>query len=346
MADCVMARQRASPAAVPAEHEEGSALRARACSGEDLRLAGELDGGRQPARRAVEIAALRAGIELGMTLIDTAEMYGDGASEELVGEALAGRRDECSSSARPIRTTPRAAGRRLRAQPARPRDRPARPLPAALARRRAAGRDRRGDGSAEAAGKIRHWGVSNLDRDDMEELAGVAARPAPPNQILYNLTRRGPEFDLLPWLGARGIPVMAYSPVEQGRLLRRRPRRGGARLAPSPPGGALAWSCAAAKPSPFRRPARRRMSGQCRGPRSRPRRRSRPPRRRLPAAQARPAAGHVVTRALGQTFFARPVLEVARDLIGVEFVFAGWAASSSRPRPITPRSRHRTRSAE
>ena len=70
----------------------------------------------------------------------------------------------------------------------------------------------------KSAGKIRHWGVSNLDTDDMEELVAAGGNGCVPAQILYNLVRRGPELDLLPWLAEHNIPVMAYSPVEQGRL--------------------------------------------------------------------------------------------------------------------------------
>jgi len=69
------------------------------------------------------------------------------------------------------------------------------------------------------AGKILRWGVSNLDTDDMEELVAAGGKACATDQILYNLTRRGPEHDLLPWLAARRMPVMAYSPVEQGRLV-------------------------------------------------------------------------------------------------------------------------------
>jgi len=71
----------------------------------------------------------------------------------------------------------------------------------------------------KAAGKIRHWGVSNLSLDDMEELVGAGGADCATDQILYNLTRRGPEHDLLPWLAAHAIPTMAYSPIEQGRLI-------------------------------------------------------------------------------------------------------------------------------
>ncbi len=172
-------------------------------------------------RRADEIAALRTGIDLGMTLIDTAEMYADGASELLVGEAIAGRREDVFlvSKAYPQNAT------RMR-------------LPQACeASLRRLGTDRldlyllhwRGGvpfaETADAmerlvdAGKILRWGVSNLDTDDMEELIAAGGKACATDQILYNLTRRGPEHDLLPWLASREMPAMAYSPVEQGRLI-------------------------------------------------------------------------------------------------------------------------------
>jgi diketogulonate reductase-like aldo/keto reductase len=178
--------------------------------------------GERSHRRADEIAALRHGIELGMTLIDTAEMYGDGAAEELVGEAIAGRRDEvflvskvlpdhasrhgtiaaCEHSLRRLGTD------RIDLYLLHWRGRV--PLAETLDAFQVLQRD----------GKIRHWGVSNFDQEDMEELAalprgdGVAT-----NQVLYNLSRRGIEFNLLPWCAPRRLPVMAYSPIEQGRLL-------------------------------------------------------------------------------------------------------------------------------
>ncbi|WP_137898770.1 aldo/keto reductase [Sphingomonas sp. 2SG] len=173
-----------------------------------------------PARRAEEIAALRAGIDLGLTLIDTAEMYADGESERLVGEAIAGRRDGVFLVSKAY---PQNASR----------DR----LPQACAASlRRLGTDRLdlyllhwrgGVPFAEtvaamerlvAEGKILRWGVSNLDTDDMDELIAAGGAACATDQILYNLTRRGPEHDLLPWLAQRAIPVMAYSPVEQGRL--------------------------------------------------------------------------------------------------------------------------------
>jgi diketogulonate reductase-like aldo/keto reductase len=175
----------------------------------------------RPEKRADEIAALQAGIELGLTLIDTAEMYADGASEQLVGEAIAGRREEVFLVGKAY---PQNASR-------------ARLANACEASLRRLGTDRldlyllhwRGRvplaetveamSALVAQGKILRWGVSNLDRDDMAELVAVGGDACATDQILYNLTRRGPEHDLLPWLAARAIPVMAYSPVEQGRLV-------------------------------------------------------------------------------------------------------------------------------
>ena len=172
-------------------------------------------------RRADEIAALRTGIDLGMTLIDTAEMYADGESERLVGEAIAGRREDVFLVSKAY---PQNASRTRLPQ-------------ACEASLRRLGTDRldlyllhwRGGvpfaETVEAmdrlvdAGKILRWGVSNLDTDDMEELIAAGGKACASDQILYNLTRRGPERDLLPWLAKRAIPVMAYSPVEQGRLV-------------------------------------------------------------------------------------------------------------------------------
>ncbi|MCJ8159634.1 aldo/keto reductase [Sphingomonas sp. LaA6.9] len=196
-------------------------------------------------RRDGEIAALRAGIDLAMTLIDTAEMYGDGASETLIGEAIAGRRDEVFlvSKAYPQN----ASLARL-----------ARSCEASLER---LGTDRldlyllhwRGnvplDETVEAlqalqrAGKIRHWGVSNLDTNDMEELVDAGGWSCVTDQILYNLTRRGPEHDLLPWLENHGMTVMAYSPVEQGLLIDNRKLAALASdLGVTPAQLALAWT--------------------------------------------------------------------------------------------------------
>lgn len=201
--------------------------------------------GEKPARRDDEIAALRLGLDLGLTLIDTAEAYGDGAAEELVAEAVDGQREQvCLVS----KVLPQHASRRGT-------------ITACEASLRRLGTDRidlyllhwRGDVPLEEtleaftalvrAGKIRHWGVSNFDVDDMEELVGSrSGSHVAVNQILYNPGRRGVEWDLLPWCRKRRIPIMAYSPIEQGRLanhpqLRRIADRHGA----TPAQIALAW---------------------------------------------------------------------------------------------------------
>ena len=173
--------------------------------------------------RDEEIAALRVGLDLGARLIDTAEMYGEGQAEILVGEAIAGRRDEVFvvSKVYPHNATRRgvasACERSLRRLDTDRIDlyllhwRGSVPLAETM------------DAFAalQAAGKIRHYGVSNLDCADMQELWALeAGRSTATNQVLYNLGRRGIEWDLLPWLRERAVPIMAYSPIEQGRLAR------------------------------------------------------------------------------------------------------------------------------
>ena len=171
--------------------------------------------------RAAEIAALRAGVEQGMTLIDTAEMYGEGAAETLIAEALGDVRNELFlvSKAYPqnasygrLATACEASLKRLGT------DR----LDLYLLHWRgsvALGETVEAMEALKSAGKIRHWGVSNLDTDDMVELLAAGGGNCATNQILYNLTRRGPEHDLLDWLSDHAMPAMAYSPVEQGRLV-------------------------------------------------------------------------------------------------------------------------------
>ena len=178
--------------------------------------------GESASRRADEIKALRLGLDLGMRLIDTAEMYADGGAEELVGEAVAGRRDEvflvskvwphnasrsggvaaCERSLKRLRTD--RIDLYLLHWPS------THPLSETIAAFEAVRRD----------GKVRYWGVSNFDVDDMEKTLAAGGEAVAANQVLYNLTRRGVEFDLFPWLAERHVPVMAYSPVEQGRLAR------------------------------------------------------------------------------------------------------------------------------
>lgn len=197
------------------------------------------------ARRAEEIATLRLGLDLGLRLIDTAEMYGEGLSETLVGEAIAGRRDEVFLV---TKVYPHNAGRRDAVAA----------CERSLRRLRTDRIDlyllhwRGGVPLAETmeaflalqqAGKIRHFGVSNLDLDDMRELWKVPGGDrVQTNQLLYNLGRRGIEWDLLPWLRERGVPAMAYSPIEQARLLRHAGLKAfAARHGIAPAQAALAW---------------------------------------------------------------------------------------------------------
>jgi aldehyde reductase len=201
--------------------------------------------GDDPATRRDEIAALRRGIERGLTLVDTAEMYGDGRSEELVGEAIAGQRDAVFlvSKVYPHNASRRAMPRSCEASLRRlgvetidlyllhwPGSVPLAETVEAFE-------------ALQRAGKIRHWGVSNFDAEGMQELwdtpGGDAAQT---NQVLYNLGERGIEWDLRPWLGERRLPVMAYSPFDQGRLLRKRALATFAKQRGMTPGQvALAW---------------------------------------------------------------------------------------------------------
>jgi aldehyde reductase len=201
--------------------------------------------GEDGALRAQEIASLRAGLDLGLVLIDTAEMYGDGRTESLVGEAIAGRRDEAflvskvyphHASKAAMRRACTDSLRRLKT------DRldlyllhwsgsvPLEETIEAFAR-------------LQRDGLVRSWGVSNLDTAQMAELWSLpGGREVQTNQVLYNLSRRGLEWDLLPWLRERGVPVMAYSPIEQGRLLQQPGMAGFAqRHGITPAQAALAW---------------------------------------------------------------------------------------------------------
>ncbi|WP_120337450.1 aldo/keto reductase [Cryobacterium soli] len=178
--------------------------------------------GERPDRRPTELAALRTGIENGLTLIDTAEMYGDGAAEELVSEAIAGQRDSIYLVSKVVpshatrRGTVEACQASLRRLGTDYLDmyllhwRGRVPLAETVA----------GFEELVQAGLIRSWGVSNFDTDDLDQLASVpGGARAQTDQVLYNLARRGPEYDLLPRCRQAGIPLMAYSPVDHGRLL-------------------------------------------------------------------------------------------------------------------------------
>ncbi|HYL32358.1 MAG TPA: aldo/keto reductase [Stellaceae bacterium] len=201
--------------------------------------------GERGAYEPESVAALQRGIDLGMTLIDTAEMYGNGGAEELVGQAIKGRRDEVFIVSKVLPSNASRTG-----------------VAAACERSlNRLGTDRidlyllhwggsvplretvAGFTALRRAGKIRNWGVSNLDLDEMGTLwAAPDGDGCAANQLLYNLARRGIEWDLMPALAARGIAVMAYSPLEQGRLLGNRALKqvAAARHA-TPAQVALAW---------------------------------------------------------------------------------------------------------
>jgi diketogulonate reductase-like aldo/keto reductase len=196
-------------------------------------------------RRADEIAALRLGLDLGMTLIDTAEMYGNGAAEELVGDAIASRRDEAFLVSKVLPGNATRRGTIAACESSLQRLRTDR-LDLYLLHWRGGTPLEETLGAFETlarAGKIRHFGVSNLDLADMEELWSLeGGAAAATNQVLYNLTRRGIEWDLLPSCRKRGVPIMAYSPIEQGRLLRRPELQAvAARHGATPAQAALAW---------------------------------------------------------------------------------------------------------
>jgi len=200
--------------------------------------------GDRAARRGEELAALRLALDAGVGLIDTAEMYGDGSSEELVGEAIAGRRDEVFLVSKVLpqnatrRGTPAACERSLTRLRTDRIDlyllhwRGSVPFAETIAAFEA----------LKAAGKSRHYGVSNLDLGDMRQWWKAGGSACAANQLLYNLSRRGIEHDLLPWLRERRVPVMAYSPLEQGRLLQNRGLADFARRhGMTPAQAALAW---------------------------------------------------------------------------------------------------------
>ena len=201
--------------------------------------------GQHPA--AAEAASIRRGVELGLTLVDTAEMYGEGASERVIAKAIAGIREQVFLVSKVYPHNASQSG-----------------VPAACARSlKRLGTEyldlyllhwRGGVPLAEtvaaferlvAEGKIRRWGVSNFDVDDMEELLDVpGGEHCAVNQVLYNPESRGIEFDLIPFMDRHRIPVMAYSPIGQGGRLLRAPAlvSVAARHGATPAQVAIAWS--------------------------------------------------------------------------------------------------------
>ncbi|QQO08465.1 aldo/keto reductase [Breznakiella homolactica] len=178
--------------------------------------------GDDPRKRTDEIKALRTGIDLGMEVIDTAEMYGDGRSEVLVGEAIAGRRDKVFLISKVLPSNASRKGTKAACENSLKRlgtD----TLDMYLLHWQ--GRYPFAE-TVEAMlelvkeGKIRSWGVSNMDVPEMEEFYSISGgNTCAANEVLYNLSRRGIEFDLIPWCGKKKLPIIAYSPIEQGRVL-------------------------------------------------------------------------------------------------------------------------------
>jgi diketogulonate reductase-like aldo/keto reductase len=201
--------------------------------------------GEDRRRAAEEAASLRLGIELGFRLIDTAEMYGSGRAEEIVAEAMQGLRHRLFIVSKVLpynasrRGTIEACENSLKRLKTDRIDlyllhwRGSHPFEETLAAFDRLQRD----------GKIRHHGVSNLDTDDLEEWTALqGGDKVAANQILYNLQRRGPEFDLIPWCRKRRIAIMAYTPLGQGRLLGNRGlAEVAARHGATPAQVALAW---------------------------------------------------------------------------------------------------------
>ena len=200
--------------------------------------------GESRGRFADEVAALKLGIDLGIPLIDTAEMYGNGVAEEIVAEAIQGRRDGLFIVSKVLpynasrRGTIDACERSLKRLKTDHIDlyllhwRGSHPFAETIAAFEKLKQD----------GKIRHHGVSNFDRSDMEEWVRSGGEAVGSNQILYNLSRRGPEWEVIPWCRQRNVSIMAYSPIEQGRMLGHKAlAEVAARHGATPAQVALAW---------------------------------------------------------------------------------------------------------
>ncbi len=206
---------------------------------------GTWEMGEDPAKRKDEVAALRLGLDLGMTLIDTAEMYGEGGAEEAVGEAIAGRRDEVFlvSKVYPHNATRKGAVAACERSLKRLKTDYLNlyllhwigsvPVAETLEAFQQLTRD----------GKILDYGVSNFDKDDIEEAFALpGGGEIVTDQVLYNLQHRGIEWDLLPWCREHRMPIVAYSPIQQGKMLRdKQLKLVASRLDATPAQVALAW---------------------------------------------------------------------------------------------------------
>jgi diketogulonate reductase-like aldo/keto reductase len=202
--------------------------------------------GEKAAHRDDEIAALRLGLDLGMTLIDTAEMYGDGGAEKIVAAAIDGRRDETFIVSKVLPSNASKRGTLAACERSLKRLRTDRIDLYLLHWRGSFALQETIDAFRvlHDQGKIRHWGVSNFDLADMTDLIALdGGADAASNQVLYNPMRRGIDFDPAPWSRAHGIPLMAYSPIEQGRLLKNPALQAiAARHGATPAQIALAWA--------------------------------------------------------------------------------------------------------
>jgi diketogulonate reductase-like aldo/keto reductase len=203
--------------------------------------------GQDSHKRKEEVGALQLGLDLGMTLIDTAEMYSDGGAERVVGEAIAGRRDQAFVVSKVLPQNATRRGTIAACEQSLKRLNTDRMELYLLHWRQSVPLEETLEGftALMRAGKIRRWGVSNFDVDDMEELLALAGGDGvATNQVMYNLKRRGIEYALLPWSRKRHIPIMAYSPLDQGgSLLRSQELRLVAdRHGATPAQMALAWT--------------------------------------------------------------------------------------------------------
>ena len=203
--------------------------------------------GEPSSDRAAEARALRLGLDLGMTLIDTAEMYADGGSEQVVAQAIEGRRDDVFLVSKALPNNASRARLKVACERSLARLQTDR-IDLYLLHWRGSvslAETVAGFEALRAEGKILHWGVSNLDPDDLAELFAVAGEDScATDQILYNPEHRGIEFDLLPLCARHAMPVMAYSPVGQGgRLLRHQALlKIAERRSATPAQVALAWA--------------------------------------------------------------------------------------------------------
>ena len=177
--------------------------------------------GESRAKRGQELEAIKYALELDYPMIDTAEMYGDGGAEEIVGEALAGTRKRPFIVSKVYPHNASRSGTVAACERSLKRMKLERIDLYLLHWRGGVPLSETYDGffRLREAGKIADFGVSNFDTDDMEEAASLDKGLTGSDQVLYCLSRRGPEYDLLPWLRQRSIPLMAYSPLDQGRLL-------------------------------------------------------------------------------------------------------------------------------